>query len=143
LGLQVTPGEALHVPASAYDIGQGFEVIVLHADERRVALHYTREDSAAPGLHSARRGSLHDPNLLALYNQLNAANGPRYVFPASQYRCRSCQRTVHWRGTRSEVVVAVVDSGEFMDPRSCNEWWQIRPGYTGTCPPHELSALSE
>jgi hypothetical protein len=43
----------------------------------------------------------------------------------------------------NELVVAVVDTGTFMDPRSCNEWWQIRPGYTGTCPQHELSALSE
>ena len=46
LGLQVTPGEALHVPVSDYDIGQGYEVIVLYADERRVALRYAREDSA-------------------------------------------------------------------------------------------------
>jgi hypothetical protein len=144
LGLQVSPGETLHVPTSAYDIGEGGEVIVLHADERRVALHYTREDSAAGGYTVHIEGLCTDPKLLALYNQLNAANGPRYVFPASQYRLPvlPAGQPIGWaRG--SEVVVAIVDSGEFMDPRSCNEWWQIRPGYAGTCPPHELSALSE
>jgi len=144
LGLQVSPGEALHVPASAYDIGQGFEVIVLQADERRVALHYGREDSAARGYTVHIEGLCTDPNLLALYNQLNATNGPRYVFPASQYPLPvlpAGQPIGVARGT--EVGVAIVDTGKFMDPRSCNEWWQIRPGYTGTCPPHELSALSE
>jgi hypothetical protein len=144
LGLQVSPGEVLHVPTSAYDIGQGFEVIVLHADERRVALHYGREDSAARGYTVHVEGLCTDPNLLALYNQLNAANGPRYVFPASQYPLPvlpTGQSIGVARG--SEVVIAIVDSGEFMDPRSCNEWWQIRPGYMGTCPPHEWSALPE
>jgi hypothetical protein len=144
LGLRVTPGEALHVPTSAYDIGQGFEVIVLYADESRVALHYGRGDSVMPGYTVHIEGLCTDPKLLALYNQLNAANGPRYVFPANQYPLPVLPtgQPIGWaRG--SEVVIAVVDSGEFMDPRSCNEWWQIRPGYAGTCPPHESSALSE
>jgi hypothetical protein len=144
LGLQVSPGEVLHVPASAYDIGQGFEVILLHADERRVALHYGREDSAARGYTVHIEGICTDPNLLVLYNQLNAINGPRYVFPASQYPLPvlpAGQPIGVARG--KEVVVAIVDTGSFMDPRSCNEWWQIRPGYTGVCPPHELSALAE
>jgi hypothetical protein len=144
LGLQVTPGEVLRVPASDYDIGQGFEVIVLYADERRVALHYGREDSAAVGYTVHVEGLCTDPNLLALYNQLNAADGPRYAYPADQYPLPvlpAGQPIGVARG--NEVVVAVVDTGTFMDPRSCNEWWQIRPGYTGTCPPHELRALSE
>ncbi len=47
LGLRVTPGEALHVPSSAYDIGEGYEVIVLYADERRVALRYRARTAPA------------------------------------------------------------------------------------------------
>jgi hypothetical protein len=43
----------------------------------------------------------------------------------------------------SEIVVAVVDTGNYMDPRSCNEWWQIRPGYAGVCPPHEAAAAPD
>ena len=145
LGLQVSPGETLHVPTSAYDIGQGYEVIVLHADERRVALRYAREDSAgAAGYTVHVEGLCTDPNLLALYNQLNAANGPRYVYPNGSYPLPVLPAGKPIGVARgNEVVVAVVDSGTFMDPRSCNEWWQIRPGYTGTCPQHELSALSD
>lgn len=139
LGLQVSPGETLHVPTSAYDIGQGYEVIVLHADERRVALRYAREDSAgAAGYTVHVEGLCTDPNLLALYNQRNAANGPRYVYPNGQYPLPVLPAGKPIGTARSsEVVVAVVDTGTFMDPRSCNEWWQIRPGYTGACPPHE------
>jgi len=145
LGLQVSPGEVLRVPTSNYDIGQGYEVIVLHADERRVALRYAREDSAgAAGYTVHVEGLCTDPNLLAMYNQINAANGPRYVYPNSQYPLPVLPAGKPIGVARgNEVVVAVVDTGTFMDPRSCNEWWQIRPGYTGTCPPHELSALAE
>jgi hypothetical protein len=39
-----------------------------------------------------------------------------------------------------EVVVAVANVGCFMDPRSCTEYWEIQPGYTGDCPHHEGTA---
>ncbi|MGC8782282.1 MAG: hypothetical protein ACP5UQ_15585 [Anaerolineae bacterium] len=144
LGLQTTPGEALRVPTSAYDIGQGFEVIVLYADERRVALRYAREDSAgAQGYTVHVDGLCTDPNLLALYSRLDASDGPRYVYRPPEQRPYTYPLPVLAAGQviglarTAEVVVAVVDSGSFMDPRSCNEWWQIRPGYAGACPPHE------
>jgi len=145
LGLQVSPGDVLRVPTSAYDIGQGGEVIVLYADERRVALRYAREDSAgAAGYTVHVEGLCTDPNLLTLYNQLDVANGARYVYPSGPYPLPVLPAGKPIGVARgNEVVVAVVDTGSFMDPRSCNEWWQIRPGYTGTCPPHELSALAE
>jgi hypothetical protein len=149
LGLQVTPGEALLVPASAYDIGQGYQVIVLYADERRVALRYAREDSAgAQGYTVHIDGLCTDPNLLARYLGLDAAAGPRYVYRPPNQRPYEYLLPVLPAGKPlgvargSEVVVAVVDTGSFMDPRSCNEWWQIRPGYTGTCPPHEAASAT-
>jgi hypothetical protein len=147
LGLQVTPGEALYVPSSAFDIGQGYEVIVLYADERRIALRYAREDSAgARGYTVHLDGLCTDPNLLALYNGLDAAAGPRYVYRPPNQRPYSYPLPVLSAGKplglarTAEVVVAVVDTGAYMDPRSCNEWWQIRPGYAGACPPHEYAA---
>ena len=145
LGLQVIPGETLQVPVSGYDIGQGYEVIVLYADERRVALHYAREDSAgAPGYTVHLDGLCTDPNLLALYTGLDAAAGPRYVYRPPNQRPYNYPLPALPAGKplgvarASEIVVAVVDTGRFMDPRSCNEWWLIRPGYTGVCPPHAL-----
>ena len=141
LGLQVTPGEALQVPVSGYDIGLGYEVIVLYADERRVTLRYAREDSAgAPGYTVHIDGLCTDPNLLALYTGLDAPTGPRYVYPSSNYPLPVLPVGKPLGVARaSEMVVAIVDSGNFMDPRSCNEWWQIRPGYAGVCPPHEIA----
>ena len=146
LGLQVTPGEALHVPSSAYDLGQGYEVLVLYADERRVALRYAREDSAGAQGYTVHLDWLcTDPNLLALYAGLDAAACPRYVYRPPSQRPYGYPLPVLPAGQRlgvardSELVVAVVDTGAFMDPRSCNEWWQIRPGYAGVCPPHDVN----
>ena len=45
-GLQVKPGETIHVPGAGYDIGQGYQVLVLYADEERITLKYTGEDTA-------------------------------------------------------------------------------------------------
>jgi hypothetical protein len=144
LGLRVPAGEVLRVPASGYDIGQGGEVIVMYADARGVALRYAREDSAgAAGYTLHVDGICTDPNLLALYAQLDAAAGPRYVYRSPGQRPYSYPLPVlsagHPLGVASSelVVIAIADTGTFMDPRSCNEWWQIRPGYTGACPPHE------
>lgn len=144
LGLQTTPGETLRVPESGYDIGGGMEVIVLFADADSIALRYTREDSSgSPGytLHLDRICT--DPNLLALYNALDAPNGPRYVYKPPTHRPYWYDLPNLYAGQPLgvargyEVVIAVTDSGTFMDPRSCNDWWLTRPGYTGTCPPHE------
>jgi hypothetical protein len=149
LGLQVTPGETLQVPMSDYDIGQGYEVIVLYADERRVALRYAREDSAgAHGYTVHVDGLCTDPNLLALYLELDAAAGPRYLYrPPNQrpyeYLLPALPAGKPLGVARGwEVVVAIVDTGNFMDPRSCNEWWQIRPGSAGICPPHEAASAT-
>lgn len=139
LGLQTTPGEALHVPISDYDIGQGMEVLVLFADSDTIALRYTREDSSGAQGYTVHIDNIcTDPNLLNLYNQLDAPDGPRYIY-VGRYQ-HSYDLVVLPAGQPfgtakgTEIVVAVVDTGNFMDPRSCNEWWQIRPGYQGTCP---------
>ncbi len=149
LGLAVTPGETLHVPISGYAIGQGHAVIVLYADEQRVALRYAREDSAgAPGYTVHVDDLCTDPNLLALYRQLDAATGPRYVYRPPEQRPYTYALPVLPAGQpigvarSAEVIVAIVDTGSFMDPRSCDEWWQVRPDYAGTCPPHEDGSIS-
>ena len=146
LGLQTSRGEALHVPTSNYDIGGGMEVIVLFADERTIALRYTREDTGGGDV-GYNGYTVHldnictDPNLLALYNSLDSAGGPRYQFYGRyqhSYNLPAMEAgKVFGTARGSEVVVAVADTGSFMDTRSCNEWWQVRPGYTGSCPWHD------
>ena len=141
LGLKAGRGEPIHVPSSGYDIGGGMEVLVLYADENSVTLRYTRDDSSGPAGYSVFIDRIcTDPNLLALYRQLDDPNGPRYNFVPKKDRpyvydlpnlpAGQAVGTVR----DDEVVVAISDTGRFWDPRSCNEWWQIRPGYTGSCP---------
>jgi hypothetical protein len=138
LGLEAAPGEVLRVPESDYDIGSGMEVILLYADADTVALKYAREDSAgAPGYTVHVDGICTDPNLLALYGQADDPAGPRYVYVPPAQRPYSYDLPVLAAGqpmgiaAGRQVVVALVDSGAFLDPRSCREWWQVRPGYDG------------
>jgi hypothetical protein len=136
LGLQTTPGETLYVPASGYEIGGGMEVLVLFADEDTVALRYTRHDSSAPGGYTLHADNIcTDPNLLALYTSLDDPNGPRYQYPNPAYDLLNMPAG-HPIGVArgEEIVVAIADTGRFQPPLSCNEWWQVRPGYTGECP---------
>ncbi len=132
LGLATTAGEALHVPGSGYDIGAGMEVIVLYADADTVAFKYTREDSVGPNGYTLHVDNIcTDPNLLAVYNSLDAASGPRYVYVGQGYGYdlpTLAAGQVFGTARGSEIVIAIADTGAFMDPRSCNEWWQIRPG---------------
>jgi len=131
LGLRTTPGEILRVPVSGYDIGGGMEVLVLFADEDTVALRYTREDSSAsPGYTVHIDNLCTDPNLLALYRELDDSHGPRYQYPNHHYQLpnlRAGQPVGVSRG--AEVVVAIADTGAFQDPRSLEEWWQVGLGY--------------
>jgi hypothetical protein len=138
LGLQTTPGEPLHVPTSGHDIGGGMEVLVLFADEDTVALRYTRDDSSAPNGYTVHVDNIcTDPNLLALYNALDAPDGPRYEFPNPSYTLPNLAEDQTFGTARdTEIVVAIADTGAFMDVRSCDEWWRVRPGY-GDCVPVE------
>jgi hypothetical protein len=141
LGLKAQSGETIYVPSSGYNIGGGMEVLVLYADENSVTLRYTREDSSGAAGYSVFIDNIcTDPNLLALYRQKDNPGGPRYkyVSPSNRPHIYDLPNLPAGKalGTvrDSEVVVAISDSGRFWDPRSCNEWWQIRPGYTGRCP---------
>lgn len=150
LGLATAAGEPIHVPSSGYDIGGGMEVLVSFADEDSVTLRYTREDSSGSAGYTVHVDNIcTNPELLALYNSLDQPNGPRYVYmPPSQrpygYNLPDLPAgKLIGRARGDELVVAIVDSGAFMDPRSCNEWWQIRPGYAGSCPPANWWRISE
>jgi hypothetical protein len=140
LALETTPGEVLVVPSSDYDIGGGMEVLVLFADADTVALRYTREDSSgSPGYTVHIDNICTDPNLLALYRQLDRADGPRYVYVPPERRPYSYDLPALPAGKRIGLagpglpVISVSDTGSFQDPRSCNDWWQIRPGYGTGC----------
>ena len=136
LSFALPPGIPLHTPSSGYNIGGGMEVIILFADTDTIALHYSREDSAAVGYTIHIDNICTDPNLLSLYNSLDNPNGPRYDYPSAVYNLPTLPAGQIFGTTSSgQMVLATADGGAFQDPRSCNDWWQIRPGYPGSCPP--------
>ncbi len=120
-GMVVTTSESIRVPASGYDIGlrpTGYEVMVLYAAANRITLKYTREDNTICGYTIHIENVQVDPNLLALYQSLNAAG--RVRLPAL-YSGQSVGRPI-----TTEIGVAIRDTGSFMDPRSRTDWWQGR-----------------
>lgn len=116
LGLQTAPGETIHVPDSGYDIGGNHDVMVLHASENRITLKYTREDNIVSGYTVYIEDVCVDPQLLNLYNSLNAAG--RGQLPAL------AGHQALGRALGSEIKVAVRDAGSLLDPRSRKDWWQ-------------------
>jgi hypothetical protein len=117
-GLEVSPGETIHVPDSGHTIGSGYEVLVLYASIERITLKYTRADSVRYGYTLHVENVCVEPSLLALYQASNDAG--RGQLPA----LRSGQAFGRARG--AEIGVAIRDTGSFMDPRSRNDWWRGR-----------------
>ena len=113
----VKPGETIYTPDSGYDIGGGYEYMVMYAGESDITLHVGREDNF-PGYVIHLDGVCVDPDLLALYRQLHAAG--RDELPALR------GHQPFGRALGNEIQIAVRDSGSFMDPRSRNDWWQGR-----------------
>jgi hypothetical protein len=133
LGMGVTPGEALHVPSSGYDLGGGVAAIVLFADANSITLHYTRDDSGYPGYTVHVDNICTDPNLLALYNSLDTAARNTFVGPGYSYNLATLLVGQAFGSAKdTEIRVAIRDTGAFMDTRSCGDWWQIRLGRS--CP---------
>lgn len=115
LALQTTPGEIIATPNAGTNIGEGYVALVLYASEKRITLKYTREDHVVNGYTLQIENVCVEPNLLALYQQMNSAK--RRELPA----LRAGQPL--GRATTSEVGIVVRDKGTFMDPRSRKDWW--------------------
>lgn len=119
VGMATTPGEPIYPPSRAAEIyGGGYRALVLYADEERVTLGYTREDSVATGYAVHVEGLCVDANLLASYRRSNDAG--RGTLPA----LRASDAIGAAAG--NEIAVAVRDRGAFLDPRSRKDWWRGR-----------------
>jgi len=114
----VTPGEVLRLPDSGYDIGSGYEALVLYATKERITLKYTREDNVVSGYTLHVENVCVEPSLLALYQAWNDAGRGR--LPA----LRGGQPLGRAQGV--EIGVAIRDNGAFMDPRSRWDWWRSK-----------------
>jgi len=116
LSVATTPGESIAIPLRAPDIyAGGYKALVLYAEQSRITLGYTREDTAAIGYVVHLEGILVAPTLLARYNESNAAG--RGHLPA----LRNNEPFATAPGTT--IHLAIRDTGSFMDPRSRKDWW--------------------
>jgi hypothetical protein len=114
-GLLTDPGEIIEAPFSGYDIGDGYTAMVLFADEDSITLKYTREDNVVRGYTIHMAGICVEPSLQALYDEYNAEGRGRLpVLRGNQPLGRALG---------DQVLVAVRDTGAFMDPRSRKDWW--------------------
>ncbi|HXF63099.1 MAG TPA: hypothetical protein VNK95_15850 [Caldilineaceae bacterium] len=115
VGLAARPGEPVYPPSRRAPIWGNAIAQVLFAEETRLTLAYTRDDSPAYGYVIHLENVCVDPNLLALYRSLHQAG--RTSLPA-------LRAGDPIGSARSDVIqVAVRDTGSFMDPRSRKDWW--------------------
>lgn len=126
---ETTPNEPIYVPTSGYDIGCGYEVMVLYVDDNSVFIKYTREDNAVAGYGIHILGITPNPALKTLYDQMNAAG--RSSLPGLK------ERQEIGRAIGSAVLVSYRDTGAFLDSRSCVDHWPGCPadGYPDTPKP--------
>lgn len=116
LGLAASPGESIYIPTRSPQIYAGnYKAMVLYAEERRITLVYTRDDTAAFGYVLHLENLIVSPNLVALYQQLDAAG--RTHLPALR------EGESLGSATSADLLVAIRDTGSFMDPRSRKDWW--------------------
>jgi hypothetical protein len=119
-GFQVGVNEQICAPGSGYDIGRrpasGYSMMVLYASPSRITLKYTREDNVLMGYTIHLENITVDPDLLALYQAMNAAGRSRL---SALYGGQPIGRAIG-----SELGVAIRDTGSFLDPRSHLDWWQ-------------------
>jgi len=115
--LSALPGETIHVPHSGYEIGGGYQALVLYASEERLTLKYTAEDNVVAGYTLHLENICVEPNLLSLYRASESAG--RYSLPA----LRAGQAVGRARGNR--IGVAIRDTGTFMDLRARHDWWRV------------------
>ena len=121
IGLPTRPGQAIYIPERSPQIySGGFKAVVLYAEEKRLTLGYTREDSVAFGYAVHLENVCVDPNLLALYRAQNDGAGFR------QSDFLPALRNDQTLGTAfdNEIMIAIRDRGAFMDPRSRKDWWR-------------------
>lgn len=115
-GIQSSPGEPLHVLKSGYNIGEGFQVMVLYATRDAITMKYTREDNVISGYTLHVQDIWVDPNLVSSYEQSNAAG--RGSLPALR------GGDIFGVARTNEVKIAMRDTGTFMNILSRKDWWK-------------------
>ena len=115
-------GTPLYIPerGPAQEIyGGGYKALILYAEENRITLGYTRDDTVAGGYTVHLENICVDPNLLALYRAQTDATGWHVTGKLPALKNNQPLGTAFVSGVR----VVIRDKGKFMDPRSRKDWW--------------------
>ncbi|GAB4457480.1 MAG: hypothetical protein Kow0031_38360 [Anaerolineae bacterium] len=113
-------GTPLSFPRRGPEIyGGGYKAMVLYAEETRLTLGYTRDDTVASGYAVHLEDICVDPNLLALYRAQTDSAGWHVTGQLPALKDNQLIGTAFLSGVR----VAIRDRGSFMDPRSQKDWW--------------------
>jgi hypothetical protein len=117
IAFRCNPGTPVKLPSRAPELyGGGFKALILYAEANRLTATYTREDTIANGYSVHYEDIAVDPNLLNLYNNLNAqgrANLPGIKDGDVVGTCMSGK----------DPKFAIRDRGQFMDPRARKDWY--------------------
>ncbi len=128
IGLTANSGSVIRVPDAKFDLIAGtetyggFTATILYADQNSLTIKYTLQDDVVSHYTIHLDNICTDPNLLSLYNQLDAQK-----YPNSKIRLKLPivkGKQVIGTSKGEEVRVAVRNSGEFIDPRLKNSWWR-------------------
>lgn len=133
IGLGTNPGQIIQLPTSGYDIGNGYQAIIIYADSNNLGIKYTAEDNIVNGYTLYLEGVNVNPQLVSLYNQANLAG--RKNLPAID------AQSVLGTASGSEVIAYMRDTGAFMNPFWFNDWWHTVYDDTGVPLPPELLEL--
>jgi len=116
LEMETAPNEEIRIPRRTPEIyAGGFKALVLYAEARRLTITYTRGDTAANGYLIHLEDFAVNPGLVTLYQSLNAAG--RGELPALH------NGEVIGVADQGAVKIATRDTGQFLDPRACKDWW--------------------
>jgi hypothetical protein len=120
VGFATAPGEAIHVPERGPIIYSGDVVaMVLYAESTRITLTYTRQDTVAFGYTVHIENVCVSGELVGLYQAQTDGDGWHVTGHLPALRNEQPFGTA----CGGEILIAIRDSGTFMDPRSSKDWW--------------------
>ncbi len=119
VGFGTNAGQSVLVPQSGYDIGGGYQAVILYATDNSISLKYTPDSDVVVGYTVQLDNIQVDPQLLALYQKADSAGRTQLPALPGGYKIGVAKG--------DELRVAVRDTGAFMDPRWRADWWNKVP----------------
>lgn len=115
VGFATTPGQNVLLPESGYDIGGGYQAMVLYATPDTITVNYTDSGNPAYGYTLHLENLDVDPEILTAYDQAKSEGTKLPTLSAG---------AVLGKAKGKELRLIIRDTGSFMDPRWKQDWWK-------------------